>query len=128
MERLVRSGTLALALMAAPHPANAQAPAPPAGTTTPPAIANAQAQVQLSPEQKSAILAAIRQKGSTVAPSLTFRAAVGELVPPSIELYPLPDSAMAQAPAAKNLKYTMIENQVVLVDPLTMRVVDIIAR
>jgi hypothetical protein len=29
-------------------------------------------------------------------------------------------------PAAKTVKYTMVQNQVVLVDPTTMRVVDVI--
>ena len=57
-----------------------------------------------------------------------FRATPGELVPPSIELYPLPDPAMSEVPEAKNLKYTMLDNNVVLVDPLTMRVVDIIVK
>jgi len=128
MEREVRSVALALALAAAPVLAHAQSPSPPAGTTTPPAISNAQAQISLTPEQKSAIRAAIQQKGTSVTPSLTFRPVVGELVPPSIELYPLPDNAMAEAPDAKNLKYTMLEDQVVLVDPLTMRIVDTIRR
>ena len=35
-------------------------------------------------------------------------------------------SGVTQAPAAKTVQYTLIENQVVLVDPTNMRVVDII--
>jgi hypothetical protein len=38
----------------------------------------------------------------------------------------LPIAALAQAPEVRNLKYTMVQNQVVLVDPLQMRVVDVI--
>ena len=128
MKRVFRHGTLVLMLAAVPTFAGAQAPTPPAGTTTPPSVANAQAPVALTQAQKSAIVEAINQKGATAAPSLTFRAAQGEMVPPSIELYMLPDAALAQAPEAKNLKYTMVDNQVVLVDPLTMRVVDTIAK
>jgi hypothetical protein len=129
MERLMKRAMLALTLATAPVAALAQAPAsPPAGTTTPPAVANAQTQVQLSTAQKTAIVDAIQQKGANVRPSLSFRAAAGEMVPPSIELYPLPDTAVAQAPEAKNLKYTMLDNNVVLVDPLTMRVVDTIRK
>jgi hypothetical protein len=41
-----------------------------------------------------------------------------------VELYPLPSDA--QSAPARGLKYTMFQNQVVLVDPSTMRVVDII--
>jgi hypothetical protein len=43
-----------------------------------------------------------------------------------IELYMLPDDAIANVPAAKLYKYTMVENKVVLVDPTKMRVVDVI--
>src|SRR5438552_2282463 len=118
MARLFRDGIFVMALIAAPFAAIAQTPTPPAGTTTPPAVTNAQTQVLLNPAQKSAIREAIRQKGTTVAPSIAFRPEAGEMVPPSIELYPLPDGALAQAPDAKNLKYTMVESTVVLVDPL----------
>jgi hypothetical protein len=43
-----------------------------------------------------------------------------------IELYMLPDEAVAGVPAAKLYKYTMVEGKVVLVDPTNMRVVDVI--
>lgn len=121
-------GTLVTVLALAPLTAIAQSPSPPAGTTTPPSVSNAQTPVSLTQAQKSAILEAIQQKGSTAAPSLKFRAVQGEMVPPSIELYSLPDNALAHAPEAKNLKYTQLDNHVVLVDPLTMRVVDTIAK
>jgi hypothetical protein len=128
MARLFRGGIFVLAFVTAPLAATAQAPTPPAGTTTPPSVTNAQAPVQLSTAQKSAIRDAIQQKGANVTPSIAFRAEAGEMVPPSIELYPLPEGAVAQAPDAKNLKYTMVESTVVLVDPLNMRVVDTIAK
>jgi hypothetical protein len=38
----------------------------------------------------------------------------------------LPDATLAQIPAAKLYKYTLVNDQVVLVDPTTMRVVDIL--
>ena len=128
MATVFRSGILVLAFLAAPWVAVAQSPTPPTGTTTPPAVTNAQTQVQLRPEQKSAIRDAILEKGTTIAPSIKFRAEAGEMVPPSIELYTLPDGALATAPDAKNLKYTMVDNNVVLVDPLNMRVVDTIPK
>ena len=53
--------------------------------------------------------------------------AVGALVPPSVELRALPDQAAAGDPSADLLKYAMVENTiVVVVDPVTMRVVGII--
>jgi hypothetical protein len=43
-----------------------------------------------------------------------------------IELYTLPDDALAAVPAAKLYKYTVVENKVVVVDPTRMRVIDVI--
>ena len=43
-----------------------------------------------------------------------------------MELYILPDNALMAAPAAKGFKYTVVQKQVVLVDPINMRVVDVI--
>jgi hypothetical protein len=53
-------------------------------------------------------------------------AAVGAQVPPATELYFLPDNALATVPEVKGIKYTVAQNRVVLVDPTTMRVVDVI--
>jgi hypothetical protein len=66
------------------------------------------------------------RKDSKTASSVNFVVAVGAPVPPSIELYMLPDVALAEIPVAKLVKYTTVQNQVVLVDPTTMRVVDVI--
>jgi hypothetical protein len=41
-----------------------------------------------------------------------------------IELYALPEEATAADPAAEFFEYTMVENEVVLVDPTRMRVID----
>jgi hypothetical protein len=49
---------------------------------------------------------------------------VGAPVPPFAELHDLPDQAGAGNPA--HLKYAMVENDVVVVDPVMMRVVDVI--
>ena len=68
--------------------------------------------------------------GTVAAPAIVapkdFSPVIGADVPPMIELYMLPDDAVAGVPAAKLYKYTMVENKVVLVDPTKMRVVDVI--
>ncbi len=51
--------------------------------------------------------------------------AVGDPVPP-VDLHPLPAEVLAQAPAARPYRYTIMADQVVLIDPQTLRVVDII--
>jgi hypothetical protein len=81
-------------------------------------------QLKLSPAQRMAILNAVLRNSAKIAAPTNFQAAVGRPVPPSIELYVLPSDA--QSPELRGLKYTMVQNQVVLIDPATMRVVDII--
>ena len=51
---------------------------------------------------------------------------IGADVPPMVELYTLPDDALASAPGAKLYKYTMLEKKVIIVDPTQMRVIDVI--
>jgi hypothetical protein len=128
MKPCLRFGVLALSLALGAGLAAAQTRAPdglqpPVGAVSP---ANP-AQLQLTPAQKAAILNAVREKSASVRPSTTgFSVAVGEMVPPSIELYLLPDNALAEVPEAKAVKYTVVQNQVVLVDPTTMRIIDVL--
>jgi len=83
------------------------------------------AQIQLDAKQKAAIITAVRDD-RIAPPGHSFNISVGAQVPPSIELSYLPIAALSQAPEAQALKYTMVQNQVVLVDPMTMRIVEVI--
>src|SRR5262245_54635953 len=83
-------------------------------------------QWRLTETQRSAIAAAVKRDNKAVEPSVSFVAAVGAAVPPAIELYLLPDTILAEVPAARSVKYTVMKNQLILVDPTNMRVVDII--
>jgi Protein of unknown function (DUF1236) len=51
---------------------------------------------------------------------------VGAPVPPAINLVDLPDQATVNNPSAALLKYAMVHGDVVVVDPVAMRVVDVI--
>jgi hypothetical protein len=51
---------------------------------------------------------------------------VGADVPPMIELYTLPDDILANNPETKLYKFTRVDDQVVLVDPVKMRVIAVI--
>jgi hypothetical protein len=80
----------------------------------------------LSATQRAAIFAAVSREKSKVTPPLAFNPAIGAKVPPSIALYPMPDSTLADIPSIRPYQYTVIKDQVVLVDPTTLQVVDII--
>jgi hypothetical protein len=81
--------------------------------------------LELTAAQRSAIYDAVRKDKSKVAPS-RFSTAVGAEVPAMIELYMLPDDILAQNPATKFYKYTVVQDRVVLVDPTNMRVIAVI--
>lgn len=79
----------------------------------------------LTAAQRSAIYAEVSADKSKSSPK-QFSAVIGADVPPMIELYALPDDVVADIPAAKVYRYTMVENKVVVVDPTRMRVIDVI--
>jgi hypothetical protein len=81
-------------------------------------------QLQLTDAQRSAIYNAVRQQGLR-ASNILFPVAVGAPVPPSAALLELPDQTADQS-WAEFLKYAMVADDVVLVDPIRMRVVDVI--
>jgi hypothetical protein len=130
----LRFATAALTMAAVAGLAAAQSPptsvgsqqetiANPSPGTLPPSTAS---QLQLTNPQKTAIANAIRGAGSKPGSRINFTTSIGAVVPPSIELYVLPDAALSAVPDAKIVKYTTVQNRIVLVDPTTMRVVDVI--
>jgi hypothetical protein len=127
----IRSGTIALALLAsAGFAANIELAAaqgfPGAAGDVQSKAMSDPTQLKLTPAQRTAILSAVLQESAKVKPPPGFEVSIGGQVPPSIELYMLPNNAMVQSPELRSLKYTMVQNQVLLVDPTTMRVVDIL--
>jgi hypothetical protein len=117
---LASCGALVGAIDAA---AQSTPPGPPGNDT---GISGAIAQkLILTSAQRTAIYEQVSKDKSKVAPK-DFSPVIGADVPPMIELYMLPDEAVAGVPAAKLYKYTMVEGKVVLVDPTKMRVVDVI--
>ena len=79
----------------------------------------------LTAGQRSAIYnIVIRERAKPYADQMSV--AVGAPVPPTIELVDLPDQATANNPSAALLKYAMVHGDVVVVDPVAMRVVDVI--
>jgi hypothetical protein len=79
----------------------------------------------LTAGQRSAIYnIVIRQRAKPHADQIVVT--VGAPVPPTIDLVDLPDQATANNPSAALFKYAMVHGDVVVVDPVAMRVVDVI--
>jgi hypothetical protein len=131
MQAHLRHATIALALIAGTGIALAQTgpgnqPGAPSGPAMRQDNLKQNQKLQLTQQQKSAIFAAVRQDAKQIKLPANFRVAVGAQVPPSIELHTLPDSALASNATLRDYKYTVVQNQVILVDPTTMRVVEVI--
>jgi hypothetical protein len=83
------------------------------------------AQAALSPAQKRVIYAIVmRQRLGTSAADIPLT--VGATVPRSVLLMTLPDEAQGSDSLIQGLKYATVNNNIVLIDSISMRVIDII--
>jgi hypothetical protein len=89
------------------------------------AAANAKRTITLTASQRAAIYGLVlRQRLRTSGADIPL--VVGAPVPPATPLLALPDEAAGGEDATQFLKYAMVDGNVVLVDPISMRVIDII--
>ena len=80
----------------------------------------------LTAVQRQAIFNAVFRQPAKSYPA-QVAATVGAAVPHTVDLTSLPDAAVAGDPVAASLKYAVAENDaIVVVDPVQMRVVDVI--
>jgi hypothetical protein len=83
------------------------------------------AYVELTPSQRTVIYRqVIRQRPLDVAPQVELR--VGAPIPQAVELYPVPEEVYVEVPQLRRYRYFNVHNQVVLVDPETSEIVEII--
>ena len=124
-----RNGAIVLALLASVGVASAQSPTSP---TVPAPAAKSQdsmrqgGSLQLSAQQKAAIFQSVTKERVKSPPPANMQVSVGAQIPASIELYTLPANVVSEVPAAKAYKYTVAQNQVLIVDPTNMKIVDVI--
>lgn len=84
--------------------------------------------LKLSAAQKNMILQAVREDAAVAEPARKLRAAIGTHLPDSIPLHPLPDALVFEMPEFEEYRYAVSRSQVLIVEPVTMRVVEIIRR
>jgi hypothetical protein len=115
MKALLKSAALTLALVAGLGTAGAQLQTG----------AGLNSDLELTPQQRTAIYHAL-SKNKLHTPPPPLQLAIGADVPPSAELYTMPDNILSELPATKMYKYTVVQSQVVIVDPTTLKVIDIL--
>jgi hypothetical protein len=82
----------------------------------------------LSPSQKRIIYESIRNQGAKKsAQPVGFRSAVGSHVPEAIEVSALPKTIVELMPKIENYGYAFVANQVLIVDPHSKVVVEVIS-
>jgi hypothetical protein len=116
MRSFLRLSAAALALSAAVPVASAQ--------TTTIIERRAPAYVELTPSQRTVIYREVRRRPVAVAPEVELR--VGAPIPQAVELHPVPEEVYVEVPQLRRYRYFNVHNQVVLVDPETSEIVEII--
>lgn len=92
---------------------------PPAGTPN----------LHLTTAQRQTIYQSVTsQKDKASSAPDTFRAAVGADVPDSVKLSPMPKTIVDLVPQTKDYEFGLVSNQVLIVDPKSRRVVEVISQ
>jgi Protein of unknown function (DUF1236) len=121
---LVRTSALIAALAAAAPAALAQT------TVTTTVTKETMGPYRLTPEQRTTVYRTVtreRQMAPVARPGPIVRYEIGAPVPAgAVELSDFPEDVYVDVPVLKRYRYVYINNQLVLVDPETSHVVDII--
>jgi len=126
MKTYLRTGAILLAFVGSVGLAAAQQTTQPMGTEKGPMATTKQQMIQLTPAQRTQVYQnVIKDRSGAPAPAgIALR--IGAKVPTTVELNDLPDNVASQIPSVSRFKYIVAQNQVVLVDPSTSEVVEII--
>jgi hypothetical protein len=80
----------------------------------------------LSSEQHAKIRDTLRIEKSERLATVPFSTKVGEAIPGTVHLYVLPVSIMEYAPQYRGYEYILVGNEILIVDPRTLRIVAVI--
>lgn len=82
----------------------------------------------LQTEQKTQLNQAISKLDARPVTNVNFAVSVGTVVPTSVSLRPLPSAIVAVIPQYRGYDYFVVRDEVVIVEPRTHRIVDVIER
>jgi hypothetical protein len=114
---------------AAEHGGNAQTSEPPNSRMAPGTAKDETKSgppAALSSEQHAKIRNTLRIEKSERLANVPFSTKVGEAVPGTVHLYVLPVSIMEYAPQYRGYEYILVGDQILIVDPRTLRIVAVI--
>ena len=122
--RHYQHAAIALALLAGAGVANAQTTVITREPVQSQTVVTTEQPLALTPVQRQTIYRTIVREPAVVeAPPPTVEYRVGMRVPPSAQLYTVPQSVVTEVPAIRTYKYMVVNHRVVLVDPATSEVI-----
>jgi hypothetical protein len=114
---------------AAEHGGNPKASEPPNSRMTPSTATDETKSgppAALSTEQHAKIRDTLRVEKSERLTSVPFSTKVGEAIPGTVHLYVLPVSIMEYAPQYRGYEYILVGDEILIVDPRTLRIVAVL--
>lgn len=89
--------------------------------------AKSDAPAALSAEQHAKIWTTLRGEKTERLTNVPFSTTVGGIVPGTIHLYSLPVSILEYAPQYRDYEYILVGDEILIIDPRTLRIVAVIA-
>jgi hypothetical protein len=88
-------------------------------------LASAQGGSRLSPQQQQSVSKGLANQPNDNAPT-GYQGQVGAKIPDSVTANPMPNNVTADVPAAKNLLFVKLPDRVLLIDPDTKTIAEIL--
>jgi len=88
--------------------------------------AMAHGKMKMNPQQASDFRSRLEKHGEVTRSSVNFNVNVGVAVPESVRLEPIPTDIIAEYPEFRGYDVVMVEDEIVIVDPHTREVVEVI--
>jgi Protein of unknown function (DUF1236) len=104
-----------------------ESPNPHASSTAAANETKSGAPAALSTEQHAKIRDTLRDGKAEHLTNVQFSTAVGGVIPGTVRLYVLPVSVMEYAPQYRDYEYILVGDEILIVDPRTLRIVAVIA-
>ena len=105
---------------------NANTPARDAGKSQTTGQGAASTSASLTPEQRTKITASLKQSNAPRVTKVNFNISIGTVVPRDIRRAPLPVTVIEVYPAWRGYEYVMVEDEILIIDPVTLRIVAVI--
>jgi hypothetical protein len=80
----------------------------------------------LTTEQRSKISASLKEQDAPRANKVNFTTEIGAVIPRSIRRAPLPATVINVYPVWRGYEYVMVDNEILIIDPATSRIVAVI--